>query len=288
MRVYTFCMKKIGIVGTGIMGNGIAVNYLKKGYVVFVWNRTKSKLDSLSKLGAVAAATPREVAEKADIVFEVTGDDTSSKAVWLGEDGILAGPKADSVLISSATISVEWTDELAKLCTGKGYTFFDMPMTGSRAGAEGGKLTFLVGGDQEALERLKPDLAAVSEKQMLFGKTGSGIRYKLLLNMLAAIHIVGLGEALKIAQKNGMDVKKVGDALAEKPGGVTTNLAWRDYQRAPEPINFSVEWAAKDLDYARAFTKGMTLPLLDDVRAAYREAIKKGIAQSDWTAVNKK
>lgn len=280
-------MKKIGVVGTGIMGAGIASNYLLKGYQVFVWNRSKEKLAPLVQNAAVTANTPREVTEQADMVFEVTGNDESSREVWLGEDGIIAGARPDSVLITCATISVKWTDELAKLCGEKGCTFFDMPMTGSRVGAENGRLTFLVGGDEELLELLKPDLAPVSEKQILFGKTGSGTRYKLLLNMLAAVHIVGLGEALKIASQSGMDVAKVGNALAEKPGGVTTNLAWRDYQKAPDPINFSVEWIAKDLAYAKQFAGEISLPLLDDCLRAYAEAVKKGQAQEDWTAVNK-
>src|SRR3989338_8990679 len=137
-------MKKIGVVGTGIMGSGIAANYLKRGYTVFVWNRTKEKADGLVAEGAIFAGTPREVAEKSNIVFEVTGNDESSKAVWLGTNGILAGAGKDSMLISDATISVEWVDELVKLCARQGYTFFDMPLTGSRAGAEGGTLTLLV------------------------------------------------------------------------------------------------------------------------------------------------
>ena len=172
-------------------------------------------------------------------------------------------------------------------CGKKRYTFFDMPMTGSRVGAESGKLTFLVGGDEEKLKGLKTDLMAVSERQIRFGEAGSGTRYKLLLNMLAAIHIVGLGEALKIAEKSGMDIKKVGDALAEKPGGITTNLAWRDYQKAPNPINFSVEWITKDLTYAKKFGQGISLPLLDDVLVEYKMAIKKGLTAEDWTVVNR-
>lgn len=281
-------MKKIGVVGTGIMGSGIALNYLKKGYEVFVWNRTRDKLETFIKAGAISCDTPQQVAEKVDIIFEVTGNDESSRAVWLGDDGILSGARADSVLISCATISVTWVDELAERCHEKGFVFFDMPMTGSRVGAENGKLTFLVGGDEEKLNSLKQDLAPVSEKQLYFGRAGFGIRYKLLLNMLAAIHIVGLGEALKIAAESGMDIKKVGDALAEKPGGVTTNLAWRDYQKTPDPINFSVEWITKDLSYAKKLAVGLSLPLLDDVLKQYRDAIDKGLAGKDWTAVNQK
>lgn len=278
-------MKKIGVVGTGIMGAGIVSNYLKNGYQVFIWNRSSEKCSSLVKQGAILAATPKEVTQQADIIFEVTASDESSRAVWLGDDGILAGADESKVLISSATISVLWADELADKA--KDYTFFDMPMTGGRIGAETGKLVFLIGGYEQKLVELLDDLKAVSERQIYFGKNGSGIRYKLLLNMLQAIHIVGLGEVLTIAAKAGMDIKKVGDALAERPGGTTTNLAWGNYQQAPDPINFSIEWITKDLTYAKSFANGLFLPLLDDVIAQYQEAMAKGLAQEDWTEVNK-
>ena len=244
-------------------------------------------MEPLLKAGAKAAANPKEVAQKADIIFEVTANDESSKDVWLGEEGILKGAQPGSCLISCATISVEWVDELAETCTEEGFTFFDMPMTGGRMGAEMGKLIFLVGGDEKKLEMLKPDLTAVSEQVLYFGKAGSGMRYKLLLNMLQAIHIVDLGEVLKIAEKSGMDMKRVGDALAERPGGTTTKLTWRDYQKKPDPINFSVQWIRKDLGYAKKFADTLKLPLLDDVIKLYDEAIKHGLSEGDWTEVTK-
>jgi len=280
-------MKKIGVVGTGIMGAGIVINYLKSGYQVYIWNRNSGKCASLVKEGAVLLSTPKDVVEQSDIIFEVTANDESSSAVWLGDEGILAGADTSKFLISSATISVAWADELARQCESKGYPFFDMPMTGGRIGAETGKLIFLIGGDEQKLAELHDDLRPVSEKQTYFGKAGSGIRYKLLLNMLQAIHIAGLGEVLRTAHQAGMDIKKVGDALAERPGGTTTNLAWRDYQKTPDPINFSIEWITKDLMYARSFADSLPLPLLDDVITQYQKAINSGLAQGDWTEINK-
>lgn len=280
-------MKKIAIVGIGIMGNGIASNFLKKGYEVIVWNRSKEKLSVLEKQGAKIASTPKEATELAEIIFEVTANDESSKAVWLGNDGILAGMNPNKIAITSATLSVKWLDELAKLNLDKNHTFFDMPLTGGRIGAETGQLVLLVGGDENKLEEIKNDLEAISTKLIYFGKAGSGMRYKLLLNMVQGIHIVALGEALKVAKANDLDIKKVGDALAERPGGTTTNLAWRDYQTEPNPINFSVEWITKDLNYAKQMADGISTELLDEVLKKYKEALDKGLDQSDWTAVNK-
>lgn len=282
-----FIMKTVAVIGTGIMGSGIASNFLKKGYKVLAWNRTADKLKPLVGQGAEAFSSPKEAASSADIVFEVTANDESSKEVWMGENGILAGAKSGTIVISSGTFSAKWVDELAKLCAEKNLNYFDMPMTGGRIGAESGKLVLLVGGEEVKLKEIESDLQAISEKILYFGKAGSGIRYKLLLNMLQAIHIVGLAEALKVAEGAGMDVKKVGDALAERPGGITTNLAWSGYQKAPDPINFSVQWIEKDLRYARELSDSLDLPLLSDALAQYKEAIDKGHDQADWTAVMK-
>ena len=280
-------MKKIAVIGTGIMGAGIASNFLKNGYEVYVWNRDKEKLNDLIKNGAKVLDNPKNAPELADIVFEVTANDESSQSVWTGDTGILAGATKDSVLITCSTLSIKWTEELAKLCQDKNLIFFDMPMTGGRAGAETGNLILLTGGSEQKIEELKPVLKAVAKEVLYFGETGSGMKFKLLLNMLQAIHIAGLGEVLKVAKANNMNLKAVGDALAVRPGGTTTTLAWRDYQNVPNPINFSVKWITKDLEYAKKLSGKEDLPLLDDVLNRYYEAIEKGMADDDWTAINR-
>ena len=269
------------------MGSGIAANFLKRGYKVTIWNRSTDKVKPLHALGAEVAVTPKAAVANADIVFEVTANDESSQEMWLGPQGILVGLKNGATAITCATLSAVWTDELVRHCHETNITFFDMPMTGGRMGAESGNLIFLVGGDKEKLEELKPDLEAIASKIYHFGKAGSGMRYKLLLNMLQAIHIVGLGEVLKIAEQNEMDVKAVGDALAERPGGTTTSLAWRDYQAEPDPINFSVDWITKDLRYAKDLAGNLDTQLLDDVLKKYEVVLLGGKGGADWTAVNK-
>lgn len=279
-------MKKIAVLGTGIMGKGIAMNFLKNGYPVFVWNRNKDRVTGLVEKGATVLSAPKD-ANVADIIFEVTANDESSRSVWLGQDGILSSASKDKNYITCATLSAVWTDELASECSTRGLTFFDMPMTGGRMGAESGKLIFLVGGDKEKLELIKLDLKAVSEQIIYFGKAGSGMRYKLLLNMLQAIHIEAMAEVLRIAKTTGMDVKAVGDALAERPGGTTTKLTWRDFQKEPDPINFSVQWIAKDLKYAKQLAGDLDTPALDDVLKKFQQALDKGLGEKDWTVITK-
>jgi 3-hydroxyisobutyrate dehydrogenase len=104
-------MQKIGIVGLGIMGRGMANNFLKKGHEVFAWNRTSSVVEDLVKNGVIACYSPAEVSRKADLIFEVTANAESSKQVWLGENGIFVGADDSKILVASATLSINWVEE---------------------------------------------------------------------------------------------------------------------------------------------------------------------------------
>lgn len=280
-------MKSVAVIGLGIMGYGIADNFLKNGYKVVVWNRSADKADPLIAKGATLASSVKEAVKQADLVFEVTANDQSAQQMWLGKEGILAYAKPEQYLITCATLSPTWTDELAAKCSKAGLQFFDMPMTGGRVGAESGQLTLLVGGSQKKLQGIAPDLAAIAKDVKYFGKTGSGMRYKLILNTLQAIHIAGFGEAMRMAEAAGLDKELVGDALVERPGGIVTKIAQEFYKKDPNPISFSVEWIAKDLGYASDMAKTIDHPLLDDTYRLYEQAIAQGFSQADWTKINK-
>ncbi len=280
-------MKSIGIVGLGIMGSGMAANFLKKGFVVYVWNRSEKATKPLVVKGAVVCATPREVSEKAEVIFEVTANDESSLAVWTGEEGILAGAGSDKVLIASATLSVRWIDELSSICRDKGVTFCDIPVTGGRVGAETGTLTLLCGGEATIIKSLQPVFDAIAKKVFYFGAAGKGMRYKLILNFMQALHIVGFGTAMKMAKAHHMDLETVAQALAERPGGVVTEIAKHRYFKDTDPITFSIEWIVKDLTYAKQYAGDLDVPLLDDVLDVYKKSLAAGHGDVDWASVNR-
>lgn len=279
-------MKKIGIIGLGIMGSGMASNFLKNKYEVYVWNRTKSVADKFTKKGAMVCATPAKVVAKADIVFEVTADDESSKQVWLGKKGILTGADKTKILIASATLSIKWTDELATLCKKKGVTFLDMPLTGSKIGADTGTLTLLCGGDKKVLARITPALKAISAKISYFGLAGQGMRYKLILNYLQGLHMVGFGQAMRMARAGGMNLKKVAEEIVNKPGGIVAPVASEAYFNPPKKPSFSIEWITKDIKYAKKFAQGLDVSLLNTTLNEYKKAVKKGLKDKDWSWVN--
>ena len=280
-------IKNIGIVGLGIMGRGIAHNFIKNGYELYLWNRTESVFQPFVQRGAKACKTPAEVAQSAQIVFEVTANDDSSRRVWLDKNGILSGSHTDSILIASATLSIKWVDELIDRCKKSKVNFMDIPLTGGRIGAETGKLTLLCGGDVNILKKIKPTLKAVSKTVYHFGPAGHGMRYKLILNYLQALHIIGFGQAMKIAKNNEMDLKKVGEALANRPGGAITQIANQAYFKDPKPITFSIEWITKDLSYAKKLAENLNIPLLGEVLNEYKKAIKSGYGNKDWASINK-
>lgn len=278
--------KKIGIIGLGIMGSGIAANFLKKGYEVYVWNRSREKVNTMAAQGAIGCSTPAEVVRHAEVVIEVTANDESSRLVWSGKDGILSAAGQQHVLIAAATLSIEWVDELASLCKQRQLHFFDMAMTGGRIAAESGTLTLLCGGSEDGVKALEPTLAAVAAKILYFGQAGQGMRYKLILNFLQAVHIIGFGQAMQMARAHDMDLTKVSQALVDRPGGVITAIAQKTYFQAPDPITFSVEWITKDLRYAKKFASQLDVSLLDQVLAIYQEALAKGHGNQDWASIN--
>ncbi len=280
-------MEKIAVIGIGIMGNGIANNFLKHGYEVIVWNRHQDKLKELQKKGALVAKTPKEASQIADIIFEVTANDQSSKSVWTGENGIISGANPGKIVIASSTLSIDWTDKLAELAKNHHLIFFDIPLTGGRSGAEEGKLTLLAGGDKLKLDKIKKDLQAISENIWYFGNTGSGMRFKLILNSLQAIHVLGFGEMMNIAKKVGLDQKLVGQALSQKPGGGATVMAWNDFINEPHQVNFAVKWITKDLNYTKKMIPKVNTPILNGTLSKLRKAIYKKLGEKNWTNLNK-
>jgi 3-hydroxyisobutyrate dehydrogenase-like beta-hydroxyacid dehydrogenase len=144
----------------------------------------------------------------------------------------------------------------------------------------------LAGGDRERLDAVTDILDAVSSSVRYFGPVGSGTRFKLVLNALQAIHIVGFGEAMTLARSVGLDPDDVGEALVERLGGPVTTMAWAADRELPPRANFALAWAHKDLRYAQAMAADVECPMLDVALARLAEADAAGFGDRDWTVVN--
>ncbi len=208
---------KIGFLGLGKMGRGMAACLLEAGHEVTVWNRTSGRADELLALGASEAATPAEAAQGAGAVFAMVADDDASTRCWLAEDGATGAMPADALLIECSTISHAQSARLAETARARSLTYLDCPVNGPPAGARKGELVLLLGAAPEDLERARPLLEAISKSILHFGPVGTGTAYKLINNLLGAVHISAMAEAAVLAGQYGIDVDAMVEAIRTGP-----------------------------------------------------------------------
>lgn len=209
-------MARIGFLGLGNMGLGMAMRLVEAGHEVSVYNRTASKAAPLEAAGATVAATPRAAAIGAEAVFSMVGDDAASKAMWLGEDGALAADLGPGTFaVECSTLSYEWVGALSQQMKDKGLRYIDCPVTGLPDAAAAGALTMLVGADDADLEAAQEILAPLNAEIIHFGAAGTGTAYKLMVNLIGAIQIASIAEGMVIAKQAGLDFDKVAYALGK-------------------------------------------------------------------------
>jgi 3-hydroxyisobutyrate dehydrogenase len=240
----------VALIGLGTMGRGMAIQLLKAGLPLTVFNRTKDRAASLRDLGASVAANPREAAETAEVVISMVADDEASRGVWLGAEGALKGARPDTLLIESSTLSSKWVEQLAAEAAGRRCQFLDAPVTGSKPQAESGQLVFLVGGDAAVLDRARPILEVMSRQIVHFGPVGSGTKVKLLNNLLIGVQVASFAEMLALAERMGIDVEGAARFISNgAPGSPMVKLAMQRIVAGDFAPNFSVRLIAKDLAY---------------------------------------
>src|SRR5258708_2838017 len=152
-------MAKLGFLGLGIMGYPMARHLLEAGHEVALWSHTAAKAEELAAKFAglgQACATPKEVAERSDVMVLIVGDTAMSEQAVFGPEGLMAGEKAGSVIVDASTVAASYSKSASERCKGAGVDYFDAPCTGSKPGAENGALTFMIGGSKEVYERVKP------------------------------------------------------------------------------------------------------------------------------------
>jgi len=257
----------IGFIGLGIMGNPMARNLLKAGYSLTVATRTKGKAQSFaaanSELGKVqAAATPAEVARASEIIITMVTDSPDVVAVARGDNGIFTSAKPGTIIIDMSTISPQVTRELAREAGAKGLFWLDAPVSGGEKGAIEATLTIMVGGDHEALERARPILNAMGKRITHFGPVGNGQSAKLCNQIMTAVNLLAVCEAMTFGAKAGLDPATLHQALS---GGAANSWALevlgkkmieRDFKPA-----FMVRLQQKDLRLVLDAANGNHTPL---------------------------
>lgn len=194
---------KIGFIGLGLMGRPMVLNLLKAEFPVTIWNRTAAKSQELAKSGAQVAESAKDAAAQADVLITIVSDPPALESVLWG-GGALAALKRGSVYVDSSTVSPALAKRIAAECAGRGVDFLDAPVTGGTWGAEKGELVFMVGGEAGAVTKAEPVLGAMGKKWFHLGGHGAGQTVKLAMNLLLALEVQALAEALALVSGAGV------------------------------------------------------------------------------------
>jgi len=278
--------KRVGVIGTGIMGAGMAEQLLKQGFPVVVWNRTPDKTAPLVKLGATAARSPAELAPQVDTILLVVRDDAAVRVVVLGPEGALNKARPGTTFINASTVTPPLVREVGAAIEAKNCAFMDAPVTGSKAAAASGKLGFLVSGRPEVVQSQLEVLNVLGQTITDFGPLGNSAVFKLANNQLAATLIRAMGESLALTEAAGLKREVVVEALvttATRVCGLKKDkLLHREWS-----TDFALDLMCKDLDQALQTSAELNVPspLIAAVREIYRKAADRGGGELDFAAV---
>lgn len=277
---------KVGFIGLGLMGKPMALNLLKAGHPLTVWNRTASRADELVAAGATLAKSPREVSAASDVLLTIVSDPPALEEILWGstghDTGALTALKPGSRYIDSSTVSPALARKIAEACAARAVGFLDAPVTGGDWGAKKGELVFMVGGSAETLKAAEPILGVLGKRWFHVGPNGAGQTIKLAMNLILALQVDALAEALALVTAAGLQGEKLVEVLQSSMGrsGVldvkSQNLLKGEY--AP---SFPLRLMHKDLSLALDLANqlGVALPATAASRETY--SYVKGAAHED-------
>ena len=254
---------KVGYIGLGTMGAGIAGNLVKAGFAVTVWNRTRAKCDALASRGAVVAVSPEALARSGvEAVFLNLSDGPAVRAVLFGEGGLAAHLAAGTIVIDNSTIGPQEAQQIAAELRGRGIEFLDAPVSGGQAGAAQGTLSIMVGGDAAVFQRCLPLFQATGKSITHLGPVGMGQACKACNQVAVVCNLLGVCEAAALAKKLGVDPAKLVEVLGA--GGAASqqlkNYGAKIFSGDLKP-GFAVKLMLKDLGIATHAADGVALPL---------------------------
>ncbi len=272
--------ERIGFIGLGIMGGGMARNLLRAGFDVRVWNRTGSRMQPLLEEGASGAEDPADVASHVDITVTCVSDTPDVEEVILGERGVAVGVKAGSLVIDTSTISPGATRQIAGALEERGAHMLDAPISGGSEGAADGTLSIMVGGEAEQVERAMPIFRAMGETVTHVGPIGSGQTVKLVNQILVVGNMLAVSEALLFAEAAGLDLERTLEAVSGGAAG-----SWMLSNRAPQVVErdwspgFTIDLQQKDLRLALEEADELGTPLLNagKISQLYRTLQRAGL-----------
>lgn len=288
-------MSQIAFIGLGNMGGPMAQNLLKTGHSVTVFDLSPAAIQTLADAGASVAASAKDAVSNAEIVISMLPASRHVEALYLGEAGLLPHIKQGTLVIDCSTIAAQTAINVSKAANALGLTMLDAPVSGGTGGAIAGTLTFIVGGDDDALERARPILSAMGKNIFHAGGHGAGQTAKICNNMLLGIQMIGTAEALALGVANGLDPHVLSDIMVKSSGRNWSLELYNPYPGVMENVpasrgysgGFGVDLMLKDLGLATetALSAQASIPLGEMARNLYALHSKAGAGGLDFSSI---
>ena len=279
---------KIGFIGLGIMGSRMATNLQKHGYRLVLFNRTRSKTESLLVNGAEWAASPAVVAGQVEVLFTMLAHPEAVKEAALGKDGFLAHLAPDALWVDCSTVNPSFSKQMAAEADTRGVHFLGAPVSGSKTQAADGTLVFWVGGAALDLVTCWELLNCMGTKIVHAGGPGLGAALKLVINQLLGTTMAAFAEGIVLGQALGLNREVLFESLLSTPAAAPFLTAKREkIEKGNYAADFPLRWLQKDLHLAAvsAYETGVAMPLTNVAKEIYRFAIREGDGDKDFSAI---
>jgi len=281
-------MVKIGIIGTGMLGEAVGLHLLDSGYSVSVYNRTKSKTKNLEEKGARVTALPSAVAKSSDLIITCVKDADAVKQVLFGQGGVVSGKHDDMTVADMSTINPNAAKEISKKLHDEGIKSIEIPVMGGPNVAIDGKLVLMASGDKESFERFSKVFNTIANKRFFLGESGSAHSIKLAMNLQISLLALSLSEGIMLTKKAGFDPEKFLEILNSTyfSTGMSQNKAFKMIKGEYQPT-FTLKNMKKDLDTIIASAKDFDakLPIAERANEIYKQALDAGFGEIDYTGI---
>ena len=279
---------KIGIVGTGMLGEAVGLHLLDVGHEVTVFNRTKEKTEKLKEKGAVIVESPKHVAENSELVITIVKDADAVNEVIFGDSGIMLGKHDGMCIADMSTVNPDSTKEISKKVTSNGIDYLEIPVMGGPNVAINGRLVMMASGKKEIFERFKKIFDSIAEQTFYLGDTGTAHSIKLAMNLQIAMLALSLSEGITLTKKAGFNPEiflKILNSTYFKTG-MSEGKAYKMIKKSYEPT-FTLANLKKDLDTINdtANSFDAELPMAKLARKVYADAKNAGFGDMDYTGI---
>ena len=281
-------MTKIGLVGTGMLGEAVGLHLLESGHSLTAYNRTKSKTSNLEKNGASISDTPKNVAESSELVITCVKDADAVEQVLFGKDGIVSGKHNGLGIADMSTINPNNAIQNSKRLNEEGINSLEIPVMGGPNVAIDGKLVLMASGSEGVFDQYKQVFDTIANKTFFLGKSGSAHSIKIAMNLQISLLALALSEGITLTKKAGFDPEKFLEILNSTyfKTGMSEKKAYKMINDEFEPT-FTLKNLKKDLDIITAAAKdfGAVLPIAERANEIYNDAVEAGFGEIDYTGI---